>query len=166
MRVATRPEPAFDCRATLILGVGNPLCGDDGAGPKLIGLLSERDLPPAVYLQDAGLPGWEMPTWLEGWDSVFLVDAIEMGLNAGEWRSFHPEQVKYWLEDDTLSLHQPDLACGLALAEALDRLPQRLVIYGIQPAQTEPGKPLSRQVNASLNELADQIILDLQREKV
>jgi hydrogenase maturation protease len=145
----------------LILGVGNSLCGDDSVGPRLIEMLSERTLPPDVELQDAGLPGWGLPTWLEGRRTVFLVDAVEMGLGVGSWRRFCPEEVKLWLQDDSLSLHQPDLACGLALAEALNLLPENLYIYGIQPAQTDLGAPLSSQVRACLPALADQIILDL-----
>ena len=147
---------------TLILGVGNPLYGDDGAGPRLVEMLSERALPPNVYAQDAGLPGWGLPSWLEGWETVFLVDAVDMGLEAGSWRRFRPEEVKLWLQDGNLSLHQPDLACGLALAQALDFLPEHLYFYGVQPAQTEPGAPLSRQVSACLRGLADQIIRDVQ----
>ncbi len=146
---------------TLILGIGNPLCGDDSVGPRLVELLSERDLPPGVQVRDAGLPGWGLPCWLEGWRSVILVDAVEMGTQAGCWRRFRPEEVKLWLQDGSLSLHQPDLACGLALAQALELLPERLYIYGVQPAQTSPGTPLSPQVEACLPGLADQIILDL-----
>ncbi len=145
----------------LILGVGNTLCGDDGAGPQLIKLLSNRDLPPGVHLKDAGLPGWGLPSFLDGWDSVFLVDAVEMGVEPGSWRCFRSDQVKLLLKDECLSLHQPDLACGLALAEALDLLPKSLHIYGVQPAQIEPGTPLSPQVIASLSGLADQIITDI-----
>jgi hydrogenase maturation protease len=145
---------------TLILGVGNPLYGDDGAGPRLVEMLAERNLPPNVQVQDAGLPGWGLPSWLEGWKTVFLVDAVDMGLEAGSWRRFRPEEVKLWLQDGELSLHQPDLACGLALAQALDLLPEQLVLYGVQPGQTDPGAPLSQQVSASLRGLADQIIFD------
>lgn len=150
---------------TLILGVGNTLCGDDSVGPRLVEILAERALPPGVLVQDAGLPGWGLPTWLEGWRSVFLVDAVDMGLAAGCWRRFQLEEVKLWMQDENLSLHQPDLACGLALAQALNLLPERLYLYGIQPAQTEPGTPLSPQVSACLPGLADQIILDLGKTK-
>jgi len=158
---------------TLVLGVGNPLCGDDGVGSYAIEMLVEallptgcsqsadRNLPPGIQVQDAGLPGWGLPSWLEGWNSVFLVDAVEMGQEPGSWRKFYPEDVQYGLDDETLSLHQPDLACGLALAQALNMLPEHLVIYGIQPADTSPGAPLSPRVSACLPELIEQILYDL-----
>jgi hydrogenase maturation protease len=158
---------------TLVLGVGNPLCGDDGVGARIIELLGQpaslsgRTLPPGACVQDAGLPGWGLPSWLEGWSRVFLVDAVEMGLEPGEWRRFCPEEVKYNLEDeafsqsDLFSLHQPGLACGLALAQALDLLPEELVIYGVQPADTTPGAPLSPQVNACLPQLVEQLLNDI-----
>lgn len=147
---------------TLILGVGNPLCGDDGVGARLVETLAGRPLPPDVQVLDAGTPGWALPAWLEGWQTVLLVDAVDLGLAPGRWRRFLPEEVKLWMQDENLSLHQPDLACGLALAEALGLLPERLVVYGVQPAQTEPGTPLSPQVQACLPALADQIIYDVQ----
>ncbi len=150
---------------TLVLGVGNSLCGDDGAGPRIIEILTERGVPPGTQARDAGLPGWGLPIWLEGWSSVLLVDAVDMNLEAGCWQRFQTEDVKLWLQAETLSLHQPDLACGLALARALDIMPEHLYIYGVQPAHTTPGAPLSPQVNACLPGLADQIILDIRKIK-
>jgi hydrogenase maturation protease len=158
---------------TLVLGVGNPLCGDDGVGARIVemleqpGSVSGRTLPPGTCVQDAGLPGWGLPSWLEGWSRVFLVDAVDMGLEPGAWRRFCPEEVKYNLEDEAfsqsefLSLHQPDLACGLALAQALNLIPEELVIYGVQPADTTPGAPLSPQVIACLPQLLDKIVDDI-----
>ena len=159
--------PSKDLRhaGTLVLGVGNSLCGDDSVGPCLIEILAKRSLPPGTRVEDAGLPGWGLPSSLEGWSSVFLVDAVDIGLPAGSWRRFRLEDVKLWLQDENFSLHQADLACGLALAQALDRLPEHLYIYGVQPAQTNPGEPLSPQVSACLPGLADQIILDLGKKQ-
>lgn len=152
---------------TLVLGVGNPLCGDDGVGARIVEMLGEpaslsgRALPPGTCVQDAGLPGWGLPSWLEGWTRVFVVDAVEMGLPPGAWRRFCPGDVQYILTDTTFSLHQPDLACGLALAEALHMLPEELVIYGVQPADTTPGASLSPQVSASLPQLVENLLNDL-----
>lgn len=142
----------------LILGVGNPLMGDDGAGIKAVELLEARDLPGDVLVKEAGTPGWGLATWLEGFTTVILVDAVQMGLPPGTWRRFQPEEVQILMQDQAFSLHEPDLACGLALAEALDALPERLIIYGIEPAQTTPGMPLSPQVLNNLPEMVDKIV--------
>jgi hydrogenase maturation protease len=141
----------------LILGVGNPIMGDDGAGIRAVELLSERELPANVLIQEAGTPGWGLVSWLEGFASVILVDAVQMGQPPGTWRRFKPDEVELLLEDQSFSLHEPDLACGLALAEALDGLPENLVIYGIEPAQTTPGAPLSPEITANLQPMVDTI---------
>ena len=149
---------------TLVLGVGNPLCGDDGLGPWVVEKLAcEPGFGELAHthLQDAGLPGWGLPSWLEGWERVILVDAVDIGQAPGSWRRFRPEDVQLWLQEDALSLHQPDLACGLALAQALNLLPQELYIYGMQPADTTPGAPLSPQVRAHLPGMIDQIMAEL-----
>ena len=45
--------------STLILGLGNSLRGDDGAGPAVVAALSHRDLPSHIELLDGGTPGLE-----------------------------------------------------------------------------------------------------------
>lgn len=150
----------------LVLGTGNPLMGDDGVGSQVIELLAERSLPPNVKIEDAGLPGWGLPAWFEGWSNVILVDAVQMGQAPGSWRRFRPEEVRLELETDALSLHQPDLACGLALAQALDLLPENLVLYGVEPAVVNPGEALSPAVRQSLPDLVASILNDLEKIKV
>ena len=152
-------EPGQD--DVLVLGVGNPLSGDDAAARGVVELLKEHRLPPHVYLQQAGTPGLALPNWLEGWRSVVLVDAVELGGAPGSWRRFAPEEVRLIAQDEALSLHEPGLADGLALTQALDMLPERIVLYGIQPAEIEPGALLSQQVSARLPEVVDQILNDL-----
>ncbi len=157
----------------LVLGLGNPLMGDDGVGSKVIELLAAQPLPPQVKIEDAGLPGWGLPTWLEGWDNVILVDAVQMGGQPGSWRRFRPEEVRMELEGEALSLHQPGLACGLALAQALDLLPENLLLYGVEPASvdlngvdhnaSDPGQALSPAVRQCLPELVASILNDLEK---
>jgi len=148
----------------LVLGIGNPLMGDDGAGIRLVERLAEADLPPYVRVEEAGLPGWGLPSFFEGQSSVILVDAVLMGAKPGSWRRFTPEEMQIVLEDEALSLHQPDLACGLALSEALEMLPEKLVLYGIEPCDTSPGAELSPEVSACLSEVLESILNELEKK--
>jgi hydrogenase maturation protease len=88
-----------------------------------------------------------------------------MGQAPGNWRRFRPEEVQLELENDALSLHQPDLACGLALAQALELLPENLVLYGVEPAIVDPGDALSPQVRHSLPDVVASILNDLEKIK-
>jgi len=156
---------ALERQSLLVLGIGNPSMGDDGVGNQVIELLAESALPPNVEIEDAGLPGWGLPAWFEGWSNVILVDAVQMGQAPGSWRRFHPEEVQMELENDALSLHQPDLACGLALAQALDLLPENLVLYGVEPADVNPGEALSPAVRHSLPDVVASILNDIEKIK-
>ena len=154
----TLPTPARD---VLILGIGNPLMGDDGVGIRAAEALARSELPEGVTVQEAGLPGWGLPSWLEGRSRVILVDAVQMDAAPGAWKRFRFSDLRLALEDSSLSLHAPGLACGLALTEALNLLPEDLTLYGVQPGQVSAGEGLSAKVSASLPELVQTILNDL-----
>ena len=149
----------------LILGVGSPLMGDDGAGARAIELLKQQpDLPEDVELLEIGTPGWSLSAWFENRSSVVLIDAVQMGLTPGAWRKIDLRQDRILLQEPAFSLHQADLACGLVLAQELDLLPPQLTLYGIEPACLEAGNSLSPEVESSLNELVHSIVKDVQRK--
>lgn len=81
---------------TLILGLGNPLRGDDGVGTAVITTLQNEPLPPDVDVVDGGTAGLELVLLLQKYRRVLVVDAAEMGLalvNGGgltETRPFCP----------------------------------------------------------------------------
>jgi hydrogenase maturation protease len=149
---------------SLVLGIGNSLMGDDGAGILAIEMLAGAELPSSVAVEEAGLPGWGLAAWFEGKTRVILVDAVQMGLAPGSWRRFRPDDIQVIMESNALSLHQNDLACGLALSEALGLLPDELLLYGIEPADTSPGAGLSAEVRASLPEVVNSILHDLEKK--
>lgn len=148
-------------RRTLILGVGNPLMGDDGAGIEAARILSEADLPENVTVQEAGTPGWGLVEWIKDWDSVVIVDAAQMGLTPGEWQRFDSSDVRLIAGEKSISLHQTDLAGGLALAQALDMLPKEITFYGIEPESTDQGMDLSPAIRSSLPELVKNILQEV-----
>jgi hydrogenase maturation protease len=160
------PGPIEAAAPTLILGFGNPWMGDDGAGMRVAELLANRELPAAVKVEQAGTPGWDLPMWFEGCSDVILVDAVQMGQKPGEWKCFQSGEIQVEMEDGLLSLHQPDLACGLALSQALGLLPGNLRLYGIQPGDLSPGAGLSPAVCACLPEIIESIISDLEKSKI
>jgi hydrogenase maturation protease len=145
---------------TLILGIGNPLMGDDGAGIQAVRMLTESKFPDNVTVLEAGTPGWGLAAWIKDWPSVIIVDAIRMGQKPGEWQRFDASEVRLFAGQGAISLHESDLAGGLALAQALDLLPERITFYGIEPEYTNQSMMLSPAVSEALPGLVRSILND------
>jgi hydrogenase maturation protease len=150
--------------ATLILGLGNPLRGDDGVGVRVIEELNHRGLPQGVTALDGGAGGLDLLRLLERWGRVVIVDAADLGKEPGQYARFTPEQAHLVGAPSAFSLHNAGLSEVLALADALDmRLPE-MVIFGVQPAEMGWKEGLSPAVAAVLTALADAVLQEAQGE--
>ncbi len=154
-------KPSVLIADTLILALGNPLRGDDGAGAAVLARLAQADLPPGVALLDGGTPGLETALLLQGHRRVIIVDAAEMGLAPGAWVRFTPDQVELHANDLHGTLHSAGLAEALALGAALGVLPAEIVIYGVQPAEVGWSPGLSAPVAAAVPAVCAAILKNL-----
>jgi hydrogenase maturation protease len=158
-------ETSIQTGDTLILGVGNPLLGDDAVGVLAVQQLQERtDLPPDVTVVDGGTDGLGLVPLIESCRRVILVDAVQMGLSAGTIRRFTWQEAHVVGHEQGLSLHQSDLTDALVLAEALHCLPQEVVIYGVQPHTMDWDRPLSTAVERALPALIDALINEVRSD--
>lgn len=155
------PSSPLTEKKTLIIGLGNILKGDDGIGVRVAEILSLRELPAGVAVEEVGTPGIDLMNRFEGWQKVILVDAVQMGAKPGTWRRFSPQDVRLIANGNVLSLHEPDLASVLELAQALNMLPDEIVIYGVEPQDLTFMAPLSSPVEAIINVIAEQILSEI-----
>jgi len=147
----------------LVLGLGNPLRGDDGIGPRIVEELVRRGLPEWVAALDAGNAGLDLLNVLEGWERVVIVDAAEMGREPGRFIRFMPDEARLTRAGDPFSLHDAGLGEALALAGALGRTLPELVIFGVQPAEIDWREGLSPAVESAVPALADAVIAELEQ---
>jgi hydrogenase maturation protease len=144
---------------TLILGVGNPLYGDDAIGVIAALALQQRgDLPPHVVVVDGGTGGVGLIPLIEDYRRVIVVDAVPMDQPPGTIRRFTWDEVRPIPNELALSLHQSDLTGALVLAETLDCLPPEVVIYGVQPHNISWDQPMSTAVENALPALLAALI--------
>ncbi len=156
------PITDYGSRFTLILSLGNPLRGDDGVGTAVLTMLAAYPIiPPEVVLQDGGTPGLETVLLLEGYQKVIIIDAADMGLAPGEWRRFSSAKLAAQEANLKGTLHQAGLAEALELAEALNMLPNEVIVFGVQPCEIgwEPG--LSAEVETAVSEVCRAIVKEL-----
>jgi hydrogenase maturation protease len=143
-------------RDTLVLALGNPLRGDDGAGPAIVDLLA-GNLPSYVVVEDGGTPGLTTVLLMHGYRRVIIVDAADMGLEAGQWRRFGADALSAGDLHQIGTLHDAGLAEALELGRALGVLPADIVIYGIQPAAIGWEVGLSEAVKQAVQSVAHEI---------
>jgi hydrogenase maturation protease len=145
----------------LVLGLGNLLMGDEGVGIHAVQELAKRSMPGNVDVVDAGTPGVDLLSLLEGYDRVLIIDAVDAGEKPGAVLRLTAEQVAASSGGFPLSLHQTDILEVLRLAAFVGRLLPPIVIYGIQPDDLGWGTDLSLTVRSRLPRLLDAVEKEL-----
>ncbi len=117
---------------TLILGLGNPILGDDSVGLKVAEAVRDRLLPNAAIEVDVDYwGGLRLMERLVGYDRVIIIDAIcTGGQPAGTLVRLGPDDLP---TQHTASAHDVDLPTGLKLAESMGLpMPKDITIIGIE----------------------------------
>jgi len=154
--------------ASLVIGLGNPLRGDDGVGPRVVAELRRRGLPEGVEALDLGTGGLDLLRVLEGQRRVVIVDAADIGRASvgvgrepGRFVRFTLDEARLIYATDNLSFHHAGLGEVLALCDALGRELPQMVIFGVQPAEIGWGEGLSPPVEARLPALIDAVLEEI-----
>jgi hydrogenase maturation protease len=141
-------------RPALVIGVGNAWRNDDRAGLEVARLLQGMD--GAEVLEREGEPTSLIDSW-QGASAVWLADAVSSGAQPGTVHrhdaSAEPLPARLY---DT-STHHVGLAEAVELARALGRLPERVVVFGIEGASFATGERLSPEVQAAAARVAEAI---------
>jgi hydrogenase maturation protease len=146
---------------TVIIGLGNPLRGDDGVGVRVAQVLAMQALPGDVEVVDGGTQGLGIVNLMEGRQRVILVDAANVGRAPGEFVLFRLDEVGLLGDDHSISIHSAGLRDALLLAQALQILPDEVLIVGIQPAHLEWDGGLSPEVEAVIPQIAGTILREI-----
>jgi len=137
----------------LVLGLGNPLCGDDGAGVAAVARLRERyEAPPGVVVLDGGTLGLSLLPYLQQARTVLLVDAIAADAPPGSLVRVEGDDVAP-ATAHRLSPHQVGVADLLDGARLLGGFPEAIVLVGVVPAQLELSIERSPVVEARIDDL-------------
>jgi hydrogenase maturation protease len=158
------------CAATpppsLVLGFGNVLLSDDGAGVHLVERLRLELGPDAADLIDAGTLSFSLLPYIEATTSMLIIDAVELDAAPGTIALFEGLTMDQFLSSTRRrSAHEVGLIDLLDMARIRDCLPPRRALMCLQPARIDWGEQLSSPVAAALPEAARQTVELLQRWK-
>jgi hydrogenase maturation protease len=128
-----RTPPAQRTPLITILGVGNPLRGDDGVGVHVLGfLLVHAHFSPNVRLLDGGTLGMRLVGPILESNKLIVIDSAFMGQPPGTVARLTREM---WTDciQTKHSLHEVSFLETLALAGLVGDLPTTIII-GVEPA--------------------------------
>lgn len=150
----------------MVVGCGNLLRGDDGAGPECVRLLVAGGLPPGVTAIDAGTSGVDVVLGMRGASRVILVDACRSGRPPGSLTSLSASELATLPMDGPLDIHAFRWIDAVRLSQALSgaRLPAAVSARLVEGGEFAPGAGLSPPVAAAVARLAGDLRAELQGE--
>ncbi|HEU0032582.1 MAG TPA: HyaD/HybD family hydrogenase maturation endopeptidase [Kofleriaceae bacterium] len=145
----------------LVLGLGNVLCGDDGAGVIAVHRLRRAwAMPAGVRVVDGGTLGLDLLALVAASARVILVDAVRAAAPPGTLVRLTGDEVARAVYE-RLSAHQIGVADLLAGAALCERYPDEVVIAGIVPETTDLAFGCTPAVEANLDALVDSVLDEL-----
>jgi hydrogenase maturation protease len=153
--VADAPRPGV-----LVVGLGNDLRRDDGAGLEVARRV--RDRAPRNGIDVRELPGDPtalLDVWF-GWEAVVLVDTMRSGAHPGTIRRLDAsrEPLPASPRHGASSTHAAGLAETIELARALGSLPRQLIIYAVEGRRYDYGAGLSDELETIVPTLAERVL--------
>jgi hydrogenase maturation protease len=146
---------------TVVIGLGNPLMGDDGLGlVALERLRAEYAIAPEVELVDGGTWGMNLLPVIEEAGRVILIDAIDVEASPGTPVRLERARLPRYLATK-ISPHQVDLRDVLGLAELRGTLPADTIALGLQPQRVAFGDALSDVIRCRVGDLVTLVVQEL-----
>lgn len=149
------------CLRVLVLGLGNEFRGDDGVGRVLARRLGEAVWPGVAVREESGEGAALMEAWKDA-DSVILVDAVQSGDAPGTIHRLDARAQSIPAKFFHYSTHAFSVAEAVELARALNQLPPRLILYGIEGRDFSAGEKISPQVAAAMDDLLGRVRQEIQ----
>jgi len=141
-----------DEQFTLVIGIGNLYRGDDALGIVVARRVKARNPAQVTIVEQSG----EGAALLEAWQdasSVIVVDAMNSGARPGTIQRFDAHTEPLPGRTFPCSTHAFGLLEAMELARVLGKLPQRLIVYGVEGKSFAPGEGLSAEVEQAADEL-------------
>ena len=137
-------------RRVVVVGVGNPIRGDDAVGPKIIELLESTPIDGVLLLNTESVPE-AFTGKVEKFNPthVLLVDATNFRGAAGETKLITGEQIG----GQAVSTHS--LPLNILISYIEKSLGLSVLLLGIQPVSIGLGEPISALVEAAAVSVAD-----------
>jgi hydrogenase maturation protease len=147
---------------TLVLGLGNPILSDDGAGIRVAHEVGEKLNDPQLTVAETSGAGLSLLDSIIGYDKVIIIDAIQTKEGkAGRIYRMGPED--FSLTKHFSSPHQINLATALELGKMLHlAMPQKITIFAVEAKDiTSFSEKCTPEVERAIPEVVKMVLEEL-----
>ncbi len=138
---------------TVVLGVGNLLLTDEGAGVhairKLTPHVEHRD---DVFAIDGGTLSFTLAPAIEAASRLIIIDAAQLHAPPGTVRVFYGEDMDRFLGVGKRSVHEVSLIDLLDITRVTTGIPAQRALIGVQPREFDWGDVLTPDVERGVDE--------------
>lgn len=148
---------------TLILGIGNTLLTDEGAGIHVLELLRREhaDALRDVELLDGGTLSFSLLAWVGDCQNLIVLDAAQLNAEPGTVKVFDGAEMDRFIGEVKRSPHEVSLLDLLDISRLTESLPPNRALIGIQPAVIDWGETPGPQVSAALPQAAAAVLAQM-----
>ena len=145
-----------DKHGIAVLGIGNPLCSDDGIGIRIIKEMRDSGRYTTIDLIDGGTAPDLFSLLDENVERLIIVDALRGGKKPGSI-------YRLVITDDNIAEESPVSLHGLGVLDSLKMMKQldlhrpEVTILGLEPVDTSHGLKLSPQLEALIPDIINAI---------
>ena len=148
------------CPRITVLGVGNILLKDEGAGVHLVQRLADKVNCDNLDIVDGGTDPDIISLVDDRVDKLIIVDAARAGDKPGSIYRFNIEDLDTG-SSDHVSLHEIGVMESLRMMALLNRKPKSVAIIGIEPKTIDPGLELSPEVEEKMPQVIELVLEEI-----
>jgi hydrogenase maturation protease len=141
---------------TVVIGVGNSYRGDDGVGKYIAGKLATFNLTGVTVETQSGEGAALIDCW-QFRDRVYLIDAVAPHGSPGQIHRLEAHKEPITTRLSHRSSHGFGVLDAIELSRALEKLPEELIVYGVEGICFDEGAELSEEIEAAANLVVEQI---------
>jgi len=142
---------------TLVLGIGNPILGDDGIGFHIAQELAKQIKDENIDVKDTSVDGLNLLELIVGYDKLIVIDAIMTeDEKVGEIYRLKPGNIGK-PASLTVSPHHLNLATTIEIGKKLfaEQIPEEIIVFGIGTQQVAK---VTEEITAKVKEAIPRVI--------
>ncbi len=136
--------------------------GDDGIGIHVVEALRHEALPSNVAVFSAETRAFDALEYMDGCDKAVIVDAYRKGGAPGSIYRFTFDPAGEIDDSMNLSMHDINFIDALRAGRDVYKLPEKIVIIGVEPEVLECRLGLSSKLNNAIPEIIEAIKSEFQ----